>query len=343
MKYYKFLNVLLLVSILFGFTKISHADVNDGLVAYYPFNGNAKDESGNGKDGIVEGASLTSDKKGISDSAYRFDGIDDRISAPTIFEGDQDPFTLSAWLFIDKEVDSVNAPIFIECGHFDGAHRNSIWINSNRITFDQFYPGGGSASLEIDINNLHGKWFHVVVTKSQDLVSFFINTELMATVEHTETFSGNTPQITSFGALLNDQGWGYFFNGKIDEIRIYDRILFEDEINTLYNEECALMYQQGFEAGKKELNIAVAKAVAEATVHLINPDGKSVSDGTKILFTQEELNNEITNATKNLYTQMKVNEIISKILTWGDTNSDGKIGLEEAVKALLITSGVHPD
>ena len=165
----------------------------------------------------------------------------------------------------------------------------------------------------------------------------------MTTAEHTESFSGNNPQLTSFGALLNPLGWGYFFKGKIDEIRIYNRSLFENEISTLYEEECALVYQQGYEDGKKELDTTVEKAITEATENLINPDGTSVSDGTKILFTQEELNIEITNATKNLYSQAKINEIVSKILTWGDTNNDGKIGLEEVVKALLITSGLTPD
>ena len=51
----------------------AQADLNDGLVAYYPFNGNADDESGNGNDGIVYGATLTEDRFGNTDSAYYFD------------------------------------------------------------------------------------------------------------------------------------------------------------------------------------------------------------------------------------------------------------------------------
>ena len=46
----------------------------DGLVAYYPFNGNANDVSGNGNNGVVFGATLTSDRFGIADSAYYFGG-----------------------------------------------------------------------------------------------------------------------------------------------------------------------------------------------------------------------------------------------------------------------------
>jgi len=173
MKNSNFFYFLLVLFISFDLSQISYADLNDGLVAYYPFNGNANDESGNGKDGTVEGASLTSDKNGIANSAYRFDGIDDRITAPTIFEVDQDPLSLSVWLFFDNEVDSVNSPIFVECGNVHGAHRNTIWITTNHIKFDQHYPSGGAVSHEIDINSFRGKWFHLVVTKSEDIVSFY--------------------------------------------------------------------------------------------------------------------------------------------------------------------------
>ena len=60
----------------------SFADLSDGLVAYYPFNGNADDESGNGNHGTVNGATLTIDRFGNENSAYSFDGIDDYIDIP---------------------------------------------------------------------------------------------------------------------------------------------------------------------------------------------------------------------------------------------------------------------
>ena len=62
-------------------------DLNDGLVAYYPFNGNADDESGNGNNGTVNGATLTTGRNGNTDGAYNFDGTDDYINA-----GDRDDF-----------------------------------------------------------------------------------------------------------------------------------------------------------------------------------------------------------------------------------------------------------
>ncbi|MGK5093653.1 hypothetical protein WDW89_16785 [Deltaproteobacteria bacterium TL4] len=52
----------------------------NGLVAYYPFNGNANDESGNGNNGTVNGATLTTDRDGQTGKAYSFDGTDDYIT-----------------------------------------------------------------------------------------------------------------------------------------------------------------------------------------------------------------------------------------------------------------------
>ena len=53
-------------------------------MAYYPFNGNAKDESGNGNDGEGKGATLTTDRHGAALSAYSFDCVDDIIAVPSI-------------------------------------------------------------------------------------------------------------------------------------------------------------------------------------------------------------------------------------------------------------------
>jgi hypothetical protein len=57
----------------------------NGLVGWWPFNGNANDESGNGNNGTVNGATLTTDRNGIANKAYSFDGINDYIL--TTFNG----------------------------------------------------------------------------------------------------------------------------------------------------------------------------------------------------------------------------------------------------------------
>ena len=85
------------LAVLFCATAV-HADLTNGLVAYYPFNGNANDASGKGNDGTVHGAILTSDRFGIPNSAYSMDGtsfiqIPDTIFGPTV-----QAVTISLWI-----------------------------------------------------------------------------------------------------------------------------------------------------------------------------------------------------------------------------------------------------
>jgi len=66
-----------------------------------------------------------------------------------------------------------------------------------------------------------------------------------------------------------------------------------------------------------------------------------VSDGVKILFTQADLNQEIITITNGeLYTEEQMNLMLTEILDWGDVDGDGQIGLEEAINALRIVTGV---
>ena len=62
-----------------GSFQTTETKLKQGLVAYYPFDENAKDESGKGNDGDVKGATLAEDRHGKADSAYSFDGKDDHI------------------------------------------------------------------------------------------------------------------------------------------------------------------------------------------------------------------------------------------------------------------------
>jgi hypothetical protein len=71
---------LAVCAIFFLFCGIAHAGLSDGLVAYYPFNGNANDESGNGYNEIVNGVTLMTDRFGNANNAYSFNGTDNEIS-----------------------------------------------------------------------------------------------------------------------------------------------------------------------------------------------------------------------------------------------------------------------
>ena len=78
--------------------------LKEGLVAYYPFNGNAKDESGNGNDGEVNGATLTKDRLGNLRSAYDFNEKNFiRINKSESLEP-ENAITISLWAKVTQEM-----------------------------------------------------------------------------------------------------------------------------------------------------------------------------------------------------------------------------------------------
>ena len=92
--------------------KKSASAISDGLVAYYPFNGNANDESGYNKHGVVYGVSLTEDRFGNTNSAYSFDGIDDymHIDHRSYLNVNPPGFTAAVWIKAKPEQYSNDHP-----------------------------------------------------------------------------------------------------------------------------------------------------------------------------------------------------------------------------------------
>jgi hypothetical protein len=92
----KALVILLTSAMVCFFSGPIYADLTDGLVAYYPFNGNANDVSGNGHHGTVNAAILAEDRFGNPDSAYDFDGDNDYIWLGDIPSANA--MTIAAWI-----------------------------------------------------------------------------------------------------------------------------------------------------------------------------------------------------------------------------------------------------
>src|SRR5215212_9357905 len=93
--------LLLLGRITFTIAQIPPYIPANGLVAWYPFNGNANDESGNGNNGVVNGAALTSDRLGNLNAAYDFNGVNNYISVTgnSSLHNIADSMSCSIWIF----------------------------------------------------------------------------------------------------------------------------------------------------------------------------------------------------------------------------------------------------
>jgi hypothetical protein len=198
-----------------------------GLLGYWPFTGNANDESDNSNDGIVTGATLTTDLHGNSNSAYLFDG-NDIISVPhdeSLNTGSQ--FTYSFWInptstsgansIIGKSVTNLSAGFLTR-------------VNSgNLLTYVNV------ASSANDYNGIisNDEWKHVIVEQDEDghinyYVDYFNQDFGSQTVGDPDNASGLT-----FGADSTQFGLANF-EGVLDEFRLYDQVLTDGNKFRLY-------------------------------------------------------------------------------------------------------------
>src|ERR1039457_3593245 len=108
---------LLLVGVGLAVNGHSQSIPTNGLVVYYPFNGNANDASGNGNSGTLDGATLTSDRFGHPNSAYYFNGVNGDILVPeTLFGPTDAAWTVSVWITLDSGPYSSEQQIYTKSG-----------------------------------------------------------------------------------------------------------------------------------------------------------------------------------------------------------------------------------
>ena len=199
-----------------------------GLVAYYPFNGNANDESGNGNNGIVNGGvSLTTDRKGNPNSAYYFDGINGYIDC-----GNADmlkfynEMTISVW--VKLEDGGTITPRIIS---FEEPGYNIVCNTTNKRYFGVRFVNtyfDSEAIYESDT------WYHIIMIHKDNSLKLYVNGNMVNSSEQSPTTFSNYVNNFNIG---RKSCWNYDqFKGIIDDIRLYNRALSDSEIQALYNE-----------------------------------------------------------------------------------------------------------
>ena len=200
-------------------------NTNLGLVAYYPFNGNANDESQNSYDGTVFGAVLTSDRFGTPDHAYTFDGINDYIEIPDcILQPDLIEFSYSLWV----KANDLN-PMLLALFHGSPCGESHIATGAFdvKLSSQSWYGAGYSLTNE---------WTHItgVYRKGNSITAYINGQYISSTPLPNENLYATNYTSSSIGSYW--RSYGYFWNGKIDDVRIYNRALSDPEIQTLYHE-----------------------------------------------------------------------------------------------------------
>jgi len=240
----KMISVFTLVILMMGIIiRSASAGLSDGLVAYYPFNGNANDESGNGNHGTEDGVTLTQDRFGNPDSAYLFDGIDDkiRINDSDSLDFGYSDYTIAAWIKTDskyvgrifsKGSSSCWPGYMMRTGGPPGDEGSRIWLeNASGGCRIQFY-----GNTVINDN----EWHFVAGVVDRDVgATIYVDGEFDAQqILDTTAYDFSTNRNPMIG--YNDVGnYREPFDGVIDEVRLYNRALTEAEILELFNETSA--------------------------------------------------------------------------------------------------------
>ena len=239
---------LLVTMVLIVAFATAQVNLSKGLMAYYPFTGNANDSSGNSNNPSFNNATLTADRFGNANSAYYFDGQSSYIEVPNSASLNAgNTITISAWV----------KPM----GFYAGPCQNNFIMQKGSSTdilgyglefSSQGYSNGGTCSLPLDTihqdfygptayaNNYsyqpyiqENNWYHIVYSYNGDSTHLYVNNVLKFTTKETfSAFANSSPLF--LGKHSSDATYPYWFNGVLDDIRIYNRALDSSEVTALY-------------------------------------------------------------------------------------------------------------
>jgi len=223
--------------------------VNEGLVAHYPFNGDAKDVSGNNNHGKITGAIPTEDRLGKSNGALFFDDDLDYVEIPhsESLNFEKEDFTISMWLrypaqkgkeierAAQKKVAGLFSKVDPKSPH-KGYPGVTIHINTFHDTVSIRLTGLDEVAVYRDKGFHDDTWRHFVFRKRGKTLSIYANSIRIASQEVTILNTYKNKSMVVIGANhANREGHNYL--GRMDELRVYTRALSPREIKDLFDYE----------------------------------------------------------------------------------------------------------
>ncbi|HVX56249.1 MAG TPA: LamG domain-containing protein [Candidatus Saccharimonadales bacterium] len=205
-----------------------------GLIGYWPFNGNTNDATPYQDNGVVNGATLTTNRFGTPNTAYAFNGNGDYIAVPSSRFNLTNNFSLAAWIDANPDA-NINYAIISSWRSTDGGqnwwfHRQRSGL-SNHLSF-QVNVGRSQVTTSSSINA--NSWYYVTFVLNSGVAQLYVNGNLAATSTNFGTIvSGNTGGLRIGGT--NSADTTAWFNGSIDQVRVYNRPLNSTEVQALYN------------------------------------------------------------------------------------------------------------
>lgn len=220
----------------------------NGLIGWWPFNGNANDESGNANNGVVSGAATTTDRFGSSNSAFRFDGLDDfiRASVSALPLGNS---SRSFSFYVNYEevqgsIEPVAVLSYSSAVGIDGGRNDIFVVPGNSIYFN----AGEFTVISAADQDIRNTWHHVVIVydNSSLIDGFKIYFDGVLKAPAVSNLKG----ITALNTLSSDlffgktseryypsgfpSGTSYSFKGGIDDIAVFNRALSAEEVTKIF-------------------------------------------------------------------------------------------------------------
>lgn len=278
------------VLIIFMMAKVAYSqpNLNSGLIACYPFSGNANDMSGFGHNGVLLGPVLTADRFGNANSAYLYDGINDYINIGSLstFTASNE-FSISVWIqpnqvklqtilmaMPDNFYDRLNAMAY----YSHNGVSSTIW------DFGNCTSGGRLMQLGTVFSNA---WQHWVYTVSQLSGMKVYKNGVLDISQASSSMVNNRQRNLWIGGGFDAAGAPFYFDGVIDDMRIYERELSATEVQMLYGIEmmCTPTGIANNDLTPTNFNVSVTgdhilvkvkSDMPSSTFSLMNSEGKKV-------------------------------------------------------------------
>lgn len=217
-----------------------------GLLLWYPFNGNAMDESGNNNNGVIIGASPTFDRNGNSNSAFSFNGENNYIEVKGLDISTDSSFTFSIWFRRDnygqKDVGLVMLS-GLKCSSKTKVGSFGLSIDKHRNLNGRFRkndcePNSSGILSVVAPSSNDSEWHHVTFVKDKDGLFIYVDSELKSKRGGAINSSTSFGHLT-IGATPLGENAGWFFNGSLDDVGVWNRALNSKEIKGLLNQATA--------------------------------------------------------------------------------------------------------
>lgn len=239
---------LLSILILLSTQIFAQSPVTQGLVAWYPFTGSASDLSGNQLNGTVMGATLTTDRFGNSNAAYHFNAADTQyilVPHDTLLNM-SGSVSAAFWVYKTSYGGPDSSTAIMSVFHKGRDVHNSFGFYTVHFT-DRFYVrnfGIDGANTDPVSSITLDTWHFVVGVHDMALneIRLYVDGVLKQTMPGVN-YSGNTQHPLVIGRHYKESdgtgGAAFPFDGKIDDLRLYNRVLSHQEILEIYNEPCS--------------------------------------------------------------------------------------------------------